>query len=223
MKSEIFPYAELVGMSGITEFQKQVSDFIEQFGHLSDNGNDFSTIPWRETPDMVLDLMVNFTPSDEDASAKIGLNDLDLKGLARYKFMLFYHRTREFHLLRERIGAAYTLGYGLFRYYYLALGSIFVHRDWIDQSSDIFYLRAAEIQQLVDGTKPNINGRQLVDRHKADMARLSNISPPTVIYGDEPPPVSESVFRKVSRCTHFNWTLHRKSLRGAWYPRLQQG
>ncbi len=190
-------YAEFIEIPDVAEFQKEVADFIDQFGHLSDNGNDFSTIPWRETPDMVLDLIVNFTPSAEETSAKISLEDLGLKGLTRYRFMLFYQRTREFHLLRERIGAAYSFGYGLFRYYYLALGSIFVQRDWIDQPPDIFYLRAAEIQQLVDGTQSDFNVRQFVDRHKADMERFSNITLPTVIYGDEPPPVSDASSEKL--------------------------
>ncbi len=190
-------YAEFVQMPGIAQFQKQVSDFIEQFGHLSDNGNDFSAIPWRETPDMVLDLVVNFTSSAEDFSAKVSLDDLDLKGFTRSRFMLFYHRAREFHLLRERIGAAYTFGYGLFRYYYLALGSIFVRRGLIDVPVDIFYLRDTEIQHLAKGAKSDFDAHQVIARHQADMDRYTNITLPTVIYGDEPPPVSDASSEKL--------------------------
>lgn len=190
-------YAEFVEMPGITEFQQQVSDFIEQFGHLSDNGNDFSYIPWRETPDMALDLIVNFTPSVEDTSAKVGLDDLDLKGFARSRFMLFYRRAREFHLLRERIGAAYTFGYGLFRYYYLALGSIFVQRGLLDEPTNIFYLRENEIRQLAKGTKADIDAHQVVARHKADIERYTNITLPTVIYGDESPPITDASLEKL--------------------------
>ncbi|MCK7530808.1 MAG: hypothetical protein MZV63_07050 [Marinilabiliales bacterium] len=31
-------------------FPQQVAQLIEEFGHLSDNGNDFSAVPWREQP-----------------------------------------------------------------------------------------------------------------------------------------------------------------------------
>ena len=190
-------YAEFVKLPDIIGFQKQVSDLIEQFGHLSDNGNDFSTIPWRETPDMVLGLIVNFTSSAEENSAKIGLDDLDLKGFARSRFRFFYRRAREFHLLRERISAAYTYGYGIFRYYYLALGSIFVRRGLIDEPSDIFYLRDDQIQQLVNETKTGFDIRDVVTGHKADMERYTNIELPTVIYGDELPPVTDASSEKL--------------------------
>ena len=33
--------------------------FIERFGHLSDSGNDFSKEPWRETPDLVLRMVID--------------------------------------------------------------------------------------------------------------------------------------------------------------------
>lgn len=191
------PFSEFHKMSGITEFQKQVSDFVTQFGHLSDNGNDFSTIPWRETPDLVLDLIVNFTKSSETSSEKIRLGDLDLKGLARWRFKLFYQRAREFHLLRERIGAAYTFGYGLFRYYYLALGSILVRRGLIDEPNDIFYLQDADIQHLINDVQSDINARKVAALHKADIERFRNISLPTVIYGDEPPPITDASLEKL--------------------------
>jgi pyruvate,water dikinase len=190
-------YAEFVDMPGLAEFQQQVSNFIEQFGYLSDNGNDFSAVPWRETPDMVLDLIVNFTPAAEDTRAKIGFADLDLRGFARLRFMLFYQRAREFHLFRERISAAYTFGYGLFRYYYLALGSHFVSRGLIDEPSDIFYLQDAQIRHLINTVQPDINARQLVAGHKVDIERFRNISLPTVIYGDAPPPVSDASSEKL--------------------------
>jgi pyruvate,water dikinase len=190
-------FAEFLEIPGIADFQQQVSDFIEHFGYLSDNGNDFSFIPWREASDMVLDLIVNFTRSAEDADAKIGLDDLDLNGFARSRFMLFYRRAREFHLLRERIGKAYNYGYGLFRYYYLALGTNFVQRSLIEKTTDIFYLRNTEIQHLAEGTKSDFDAQEVVAKHKADIARYTNIELPTVIYGDEPPPVSDASLEKL--------------------------
>ena len=142
-------------------------------------------------------MILNFTPSADDADVKIGLDDLDLKGFARSRFLLFYRRAREFHLLRERIGKAYNYGYGLFRYYYLALGSIFVRQGWIDEPADIFYLRNTQIRDLVNKTQSDFDTRQVVSQHKADMKRYTNIALPTVIYGDEPPPVSDANLDKL--------------------------
>jgi pyruvate,water dikinase len=190
-------YTAFTGIQGIPHFQEQVSDFIRKFGYLSDNGNDFSAIPWRETPDVVLDLIVNFTPSSVASSEKIRFHDLDLKGLARWRFMLFYRRAREFHLLRERISAAYTFGYGLFRYYYQALGIHFTSRELIDDPVDIYYLRDSEIRQLVMDGKSDLDARGVIAKHKEDIERFCDISLPTVIYGDQPPPIEDQSLEKL--------------------------
>jgi pyruvate,water dikinase len=190
-------FSEFEKIQGINQFKHQVLDFLEQFGYLSDNGNDFSAIPRRESSDMVLDLIVNFTPSTEDTSKKTGLNEINLRGIARSRFILFYQRAREFHLLRERISAVYTFGYGLFRNYYLALGSILVNKGLIDEPVDIFYLRASQVKQLISGTKPDLDAHQVIANHKADMERYADISLPTVIYGDELPPVSDDSLEKL--------------------------
>ena len=50
-------YAEFSKLPGIVEFQQDVANFLEHFGQFSDSGNDFSAMPWRESPDMVLDLI----------------------------------------------------------------------------------------------------------------------------------------------------------------------
>jgi phosphohistidine swiveling domain-containing protein len=190
-------YAEFLAIPGIETFQGQVSQFLAQFDYLSDNGNDFSTMPWREMPETLLDLIINFTPASEDSCSKTQLADLNLRGMARLKFLLFYRRAREFHLLRERIGAAYNFGYGLFRYYYLALGAHFVQHGWIDEPADIFFLQSAEIRQLINAGPPVEGVRQLIARHKTDIKRFENIALPTVIYGDQPPPVEDAALEKL--------------------------
>ncbi len=193
----ISSYDQFVQLPGIAAFQGQVADFLDRFGYLSDNGNDFSVVPWRETPDLVLDLIVNFVPTSNAKSTKIGLEDLDLRGLNRLKFIFFYKRARQFHLLRERIGAAYNHGYGLFRYYYLALGSHFVRHDWVDEPADIFYLRDEQIRELVNATQPSWVPRQEIGQHKTDIERFRNVALPTVIYGEEPPPIENSFDKKL--------------------------
>jgi len=85
----------------------------------------------------------------------------------------------------------YTHGYGLFRYYFLALGEHFVKRGLIDTSEDIFYLTFSQVRDLVNGKTPAEDLRLEITRHKKDMERFENILVPTVIYGDEIPPVRE--------------------------------
>jgi pyruvate,water dikinase len=125
-------YADFQNLPGLEDFQSKLSDFIGRFGHLSDNGNDFSSTPWRESPEMVIQLIVNFIPAKEDAGRKIRFGDIKTGVLTR----VLYHRAREFRYLRERVSSLYTFGYGLFRYYYLAIGRILVQRGWLDEPAD---------------------------------------------------------------------------------------
>ncbi|MBN1452471.1 MAG: hypothetical protein JW963_15755 [Anaerolineales bacterium] len=184
-------YDEFLKLPGVEAFQRDVVNFLERFGQFSDNGNDFSATPWRETPDLVLDLIVNFTPTATTSDAKIQFSDLQLKGSQRISVGLFYRRAREFRLLREQISSSYTYGYGLFRYYYLALGEHLVRRGLLDDPQDVFYLHDSEIRELATNENTGIDARKIVSKHKQDIKRFEHVALPSVIYGDAPPPMDD--------------------------------
>ncbi|NWG34142.1 MAG: hypothetical protein HXY42_06840 [Chloroflexi bacterium] len=183
-------YAEFQRMTEAGDFPQKLAQLIEEFGHLSDNGNDFSAVPWREQPEMILRLVMDFAPKREEGK-KVRLSDLKSSGRLSRAFQFFYKRAREFRLLREQVSGLYTHGYGLFRYYFLALGRQFVRRGLMDASEDIFYLTFSQVRDLVNEKQPIEDLRGEIARHKADMERYRDILIPTVIYGDEIPPVRE--------------------------------
>jgi pyruvate,water dikinase len=183
-------YDEFQKMTEAGDLPQKVAEAIAEFGHLSDNGNDFSAVPWRERPDMVLQLVRDFVPVKEEAK-KITLSDLKSRGRLGGMFKFFYKRAREFRLLREQVSGLYTHGYGLFRYYFLALGGHFARRNVIDAPEDIFYLTFSQVRGLVHGQIAADDLRSEITRHKADMERYKDILIPTIIYGDEIPPVRE--------------------------------
>jgi len=190
-------YAEFSKLPDIEEFQQDVAEFLDLFGQFSDSGNDFSVTPWRESPDLVLDLIVNFTPGSTGTEDKIRFSDLKMTGLQRMRIGLFYRRARDFRLLREQISSSYTYGYGLFRYYYLAIGEHLVHRGLLDNPQDVFYLYEFEVRQLAQNEQINLNAREIISKHKEDIQRFENIILPSVIYGDDPPPVVDSSQEKL--------------------------
>jgi pyruvate,water dikinase len=183
-------YMEFQNLIDAGGFPKKVAELVNRFGHLSDNGNDFSAVPWRERPELVLQLVMDFEPTREDRK-KITLRELETNGQAGYLIKFFYKRAREFRLLREQISGLYTHGYGLFRYYFLALGRHFVQRSLIDEPEDIFYLSYDQVRNLVQKKDIPTDLHPEIARHKADMDRYRDILVPTVIYGDEIPPVRE--------------------------------
>ena len=184
-------YPELLELNGAETFSHRVSYFIERFGHLSDNGNDFSVRPWRESPEMILEMVFNFDPAPEERHQKIKLDEIAGHKQLGIFFKLFYRRAREFRLLREQVSMLYTYGYGLFRYYYLALGEQFTNRGILEHKDDIFYLTKQQVQDLAEILSPPKDLHAIIEQHKADIKRYENIPLPTVIYGEETPPISD--------------------------------
>ena len=183
---------ELCTDTEIGDFGLKVEKFLENFGHLSDNGNDFSVTPWRETPELVLKMICDFEPQKDEKGRKVRMEELSSREHLNPWFQLFYKRAREFRLLREQVSGLYTYGYGLFRYYYLALGKHFVRAGYLDSPEEIFYLTKQQVQDIVSGIQEQVNYRTQVAQHKTDIKRFENIQLPTVIYGDELPPIREA-------------------------------
>jgi len=111
--------------------------------------------------------------------------------MQRMKVGLFYRRARDFRLLREQISSIYTYGYGLFRYYYLALGEHLVGCGLLDDPQDVFYLYDSEIRQLVTNNHNEFDARAIVSKHKQDIKRYQRITLPSIIYGEETPPIED--------------------------------
>ena len=186
-------YAGFRQIEGLGSFQQKIAGFIEQFGHLSDNGNDFSSIPWREAPEMVLKLVADFAPARAEEGKKIRPSEVRMGPFVR----AIYRRAREFRFLREQVSSLYTFGYGLFRYYYLEMGQVLVRRGWLDEAQDVFYLTATQVKSAIQSREPLTDYRALVAHHKAEIERYRDIPLPPTIYGDEPPPVQDPRHEKL--------------------------
>lgn len=169
--------------------RRGMAAFIERFGHLSDSGNDFSSVPWREDPDLVLHMIVNYTPPGDESGTSMRLEDLEIPWLQRPLTRWIYRRARSFTAHREAVGSLYTFGYGLFRIYVLALGDRFLKREILASNEDIFYLSFDEVRSIVAGDgEADYQGR--IAERKEEMEACRHVTLPSVIYGDEAPPVA---------------------------------
>jgi len=171
-----------------TAFEEDLNLYIDQFGHLSNNSNNFMAVPWRENPDIVLRMIQDLQMVNRDKQARIGFDDLTVKGFRKRMVGLYYHRVRKFSYYRERVSKHYIYGYGLFRPYLLRLADGMVNAGWLDNQEDIFYLTWEEIQLAVE-TKETKSFREKITARKAEMDDYQDIVLPDVIYGDDPPPV----------------------------------
>lgn len=184
-------FEEVIQNKELGDFPQAFAQFADRFGYLSDNGNDFTSVPWREKPETLLKLVSEYEPEEESNQEKLKYLDLRLQHKTNALLRFHYRRAREFRLLREQVSALYTYGYGLFRYYFLALGHHFVIRNLIDSPEDIFYLTFDEVKKIIQGEQLSKDPRIKISQHKTDMERFRDIVLPIIIHGDEVPPVRE--------------------------------
>jgi pyruvate,water dikinase len=165
----------------------QFRRFIDQFGHLSDSGNDFSSVPWREEPDLILKMMVNHVVREDGSPAKTRFDDVPMSSTRRLLLRPLYMRARQYRLHREAVSFLYTFGYGLFRDHFLALGDRLVSEGLIQIPEDILFLDFEEVRSIVNGDRAEDGYRLRIAQRKSEMKDCEGITPPSIIYGDDIP------------------------------------
>ncbi len=197
-------YNEFRKMAEVESFQSEVDGYIDHFGHLSDSGNDFSSKPWRENPDLLLQMISEYGAGDKESNSLLLWDDLPLSRTDRWELKWPYGRARQFRFYREAISFLYTYGYGLFRECFLRLGESFAGRGLIDEPADIFYLYFEELESIVHDRDLAAPQKEIVGARKQEMEASRDATLPDIIYGNQAPPlevVSKSSRRLVGIAT----------------------
>lgn len=201
-------------------FRQRVLAFLNHFGHLSDSGNDFSSIPWRENKQLVFQMIQSEAQRQREIGAepvegnlaqqgqgqhkilervneKTTWESLNLNPINRLRISFFYKRARQFRLLKEAVSFNYTYGYGLFRVLFTELGKRLVHRKLLEKPESIFYLSWEEVKaSILPDSSVQIEGcgtslNQLTEDRKREMETESSLILPEIIYGDDLPPIQD--------------------------------
>jgi phosphohistidine swiveling domain-containing protein len=181
----------LVESADLADFAASVMGFVSRFGHLSDAGSDFSARPWRETPDVVLNLIMHHQPLT-GAVGRQTWDGMPLTAWQRRWLRPAYEGARRFRYYREAAGALYTYGYGLYRRFFLELGCRLVEQGRMDEQQDIFYLYAGEVHAALDGDGAG-DLRPLIAERRAQMEAVREVRVPETIYGEVEPPLPAQV------------------------------
>ena len=171
------------------EFDKDMHKFLLEFGHFSDSGNDFSSKPWRESPELIKRMIEAISNELSENQEKVKYNDLNLPILSRWYTNILYRRTSRFAVHREAISYVYTYGYGLFRNCFLKIGELFVRDNLIDQPEDVFYLYYDEVKDIVEKDLKT-DFRSIIEDRKQQIEQVLDVRLPELIFGNQQPPIS---------------------------------
>lgn len=185
-------FLALKDSASLAQFQDGVLAFVDQFGHFSDSGNDFSMQPWRENRELVLKMIINYEWVD-GLTEKVKWQDLPVSGLQAWRLKPTYRRARQFRLYREAVSYRYTHGYGLFRNYFLALADRLVARGLLSDREAVFYLYLDEVRQLVENGRLPTPHLDLITQRQQEMEAAQDAILPEIIYGEEAPPLETAV------------------------------
>jgi pyruvate,water dikinase len=183
-------YIQLSNDPHFGPLKQSIDDFLMKFGHLSDQGNDFSRIPWRESPDLVLSLLLNYGESKGNTRSQNRIQSI-FRGLFNgFWIKRVYGLAHQFQEYKERVGYSWTRSYGLFRPCFRRLGEIFVERGYFEDVDDIFFLTYDEIRDVVALQQmPEDYAEAYLQRKKA-MRECVDLKLPPIIFGDDAPPLA---------------------------------
>lgn len=170
------------------QLQQAIEKFLQQFGHFSDSGNDCSSIPWRETPELIRRMILSSQRKQVIQTERLSIQDLQLKGLQRILIPLIYRRTSRLAVEREAISSLYTYGYGQFRTCFIHLGDQLMKQGVIEDKEDIFYLYWQELKDLVE-SQVLVSQKERVASRRQEIDQYRNAAVPELIFGTEQPPL----------------------------------
>lgn len=172
--------------------EADLARFMERFGHFSDSGNDCSSIPWRETPDLIRQMILKPPSEQKTDRPSVAFEDLKLplskQGLVRH----VYQWASRFAVYREAISSLYTYGYGQYRRCFVGLGNALVFKGVLAHHEDVFYLYRHELLDLID-REDWASRAELVRARKADIDQVRDAVVPDTIFGQVQPPVGSAI------------------------------
>lgn len=170
------------------ELDSDTEKFLNEFGHFSDSGNDFSSKPWRESPQLIQKMITALQPENQINHNKVPYEQLSIPWLKRSYTNMLFRRAGRFAVHREAISYVYTYGYGRFRICFLKIGEHFVNDGILDCPEDIFCLYFDEVRNTVE--KKSREAMQfLVEDRKKQIKLVEQVQLPELIFGDQQPPI----------------------------------
>lgn len=178
--------SEMVSFNKIKENEDFIS-FINKFGHFSDSGNDISYVPWRESPELVYQMIKNY---DISIKGKVNVELDKVTKIISKKILVrtLYKKSVKYSLYRDKISSLYTFGYGMLRPLFVEIGLRFTESGLINEIDDIFYLFDNEIYNCVKNQKCE-SFKLKIQKRKREIIESESLLVPTTIYGDKAPPI----------------------------------
>jgi phosphohistidine swiveling domain-containing protein/glycerol-3-phosphate acyltransferase PlsY/uncharacterized protein YjiS (DUF1127 family) len=157
------------------EIVEKFDKLLQRYGYLSEVGTDIAVSTWKEEPQAVKQLFVQFMQTNEPPRRQ---------GKSKRGFV--QRRVN----LKGQVTEVYSRLLAELRWCFVALEGIWLKSGLLEQPGDIFFLELEEVRRLVETFEPDFveQLQDLVELRRTQLAQDSQLNPvPLLVYGNNPP------------------------------------
>lgn len=158
--------------------EAQWDRFLDRFGHLSDSGNDFSAIPWRERPETILRVLSGMAEGQRENEKPRRPTRIDRRAKR------WARRVTARRLDRERVGFTFSIGVHLLRQWAFCVGWLLVQEHAASVPEDVFFLELGDIEAISLGETELSSVADAISRRKKELEAAASVVLPDLIFGD---------------------------------------
>ncbi|BAY47173.1 pyruvate phosphate dikinase PEP/pyruvate-binding protein [Scytonema sp. HK-05] len=160
------------------EILEKFGKLLQRYGYLSEVGTDIAVSTWKEEPQAVKQLFVQFMQTNEPPKRQ------ERQGKRKRGFV--QRRVN----LKGQVTEVYSRLLAELRWCFVALEGIWLKSGLLEQPGDIFFLELEEVRRLVESFEPDFveQLQDLVELRRTQLAQDSQLNPvPLLVYGNNPP------------------------------------
>jgi len=168
------------------EILQRFDELLARYGYLSEVGTDIAIPTWREEPEYVRELFVQFV-----GNAGLGGNEPQRHREHGGKKGLVQARVD----LKGRVTEVYSQLLAHLRWRFVALERVWIESGLLESQGDIFFLEFEEVRRVVAGTdskKLSYELKDLVAQRRSRLEEDRSLDAPFLVYGNSPPTPSTS-------------------------------
>lgn len=162
------------GQAILAEFDQ----LLQRYGYLSEVGTDIAVPTWKEEPQVVKQLLVQFMQGDEPPRRQERQGKRN-KGFVQGRVDL-----------KGRVTEVYSQLLAHLRWSFVALEQIWLNSSLLNETGDIFFLEFGEIRRLIEGIDTDLVEQlaEIIKLRRSQLAEHAQINPvPMLVYGNTPP------------------------------------
>ncbi|MBW4432522.1 MAG: glycerol-3-phosphate acyltransferase [Pelatocladus maniniholoensis HA4357-MV3] len=171
-------FANMAESESGQEILDEFDQLLQRYGYMSEVGTDIAIPTWKEEPQVVKQLLVQFMQGNEPPRSPEHQGKRN-KGFVQSRMDL-----------KGRVTEIYSQLLAHLRWSFVALEQIWLNSSLLSEAGDIFFLEFAEIKRLIEGMDTDLVEQlsEIVKLRRSQLVEHGQINPVSLlVYGNTPP------------------------------------